>query len=55
MENNPYLKKLELLQNAKKKWDESEWYLSFLRSEGEAPKRNQEDLLLWFKTCQSAT
>jgi hypothetical protein len=50
-ETNPYLRKLDQIQAAKKKWQESEWLLSFLRSEGclEPKIPNDEELLEWVK------
>jgi hypothetical protein len=36
-EPNPHLKKLDQLQAAKRKWQESEWLLSFLRTETGLP------------------
>jgi hypothetical protein len=48
---NPYIKRLDELEAAKEKWQESEWLLSFLRSEGsEQPKiPTDEEVLQWAK------
>jgi hypothetical protein len=46
--NNPYERKLEQIQKARKLWQESEWLLSFLRSEGNPiPAPTDEQLLQW--------
>jgi hypothetical protein len=52
MEDKPYLRKLDL-PSARNKWEESEWHLSFLRSEGNEPKPTEEEILLWFQDCQT--
>ena len=48
-ESNPYLLRLDQIEAARKKWAESEWLLSFLRTEGsERPKEpTDEQLLEW--------
>ena len=48
-ESNPYLQRLDQIEAARKKWAESEWLLSFLRTEGsERPKEpTDEQLLEW--------
>jgi len=50
-DTNPYLKKLDQIYAAQTKWQESEWHLSFLRTEGEfKPKTlTDEELLQWAK------
>jgi len=50
-ETNPYIKRLDELEAAKEKWQESEWLQSFLRSEGclEPKIPNDEELLEWAK------
>ncbi len=49
IEQNPHLKQLDLLENAKLKWACSEWLLSFLRSESsEMPKTlTDQEILEW--------
>ena len=49
--NNEYnQQKLDLLQNAREKWEESEWILDFLRSEGNpVPQPNEQELLRWMQ------
>jgi len=48
-ENNPYLRRLEAIDEAKKKWSESEWLLTFLRSETGVKQRTltDEEILQW--------
>jgi hypothetical protein len=48
-ETNPYLRRLEALNEARKKWNESEWLLNLLRTRGsEKPKQlDKEELLQW--------
>jgi len=50
-ESNPYLKRQDQLQEARNRWRESEWLLSFLRSDGcDEPKTlTEEELLIWAK------
>lgn len=51
--NNPYERKLEQIQKAKKLWQESEWTLDFLRSEGNPiPELKDEELLQWMHKLQ---
>ena len=46
-ESNPYLRKQAQVQEARKRFDESEWRLSFLRSiEPEKPSSPTPDQLL---------
>ena len=48
-ENNPHLRKLDQIAEAKRKWSESEWLLNILRSEGNEKPRcpTEEELLQW--------
>jgi len=50
-ESNPYLQRLDQIEAARKKWAQSEWLLSFLRTEGsEKPKElTDEQILEWAK------
>jgi len=50
-EPNPHLQRLDQLQSARQKYKESEWYLSFLRTEtDQSPKPLTEaELLEWNK------
>jgi hypothetical protein len=50
-ETNPFLRRLNQIQDAKTKYLYSEWLLSFLRSEGclEPKIPNDEELLEWAK------
>jgi len=51
-ETNPFLKKLDRLDEAKLKYAGSEWLLNFLRTERclKPPVLTDEQLLLWQKT-----
>ena len=51
MNTNPYLKRLEELEAARKAWDWSEWLLNILRTEScHQPKQlSEEELLVWMK------
>jgi hypothetical protein len=43
-----YLKRLDQLEEARKKHLESEWLLKFLRTEGSEPKtKTKEEILIW--------
>jgi len=48
-EPNPFLRRLDQIQDARTKWESSEWLLSFLRSESnEQPKiPTDEEILQW--------
>ena len=48
---NPYLKRLDQLQEARRKFDESEWRLSFLRLIEPEPAKQPTDqeILLWYQ------
>lgn len=48
-EANPYLRKIDELQAARKKWASSEWLLNLLRTEtGQQPRiLTDEELLQW--------
>ena len=50
-ETNPFLQRLDQINDAKVKWAYSEWLLSFLRSEGclEPKIPTDEELLVWAK------
>jgi hypothetical protein len=53
---NPHLQKLDLIQEARKKWDESEWILAFLRSEGNpVPEPTEHELLQWMRNLTRQT
>lgn len=47
--NNPYERKLERIQRARKQWNESEWRLSFLRTiePQPIPTPKDEEICLW--------
>jgi len=51
-ESNPFLQRLNQINDAKVKWAYSEWLLDFLRSEGSLKPKipTDEELLLWAKT-----
>lgn len=46
---NPYLKRLDELEAARKAWRESEWVLSFLRTISSTPpaEPTDEEILQW--------
>lgn len=48
-DNNPYVKRLDQLEQARKLWDESEWILNFLRTIPATPPKalTDEELLIW--------
>ena len=48
-ETNPYLLKLNQIEEARTKWDQSEWLLNHLRTQGStAPKQlTDKELLTW--------
>jgi len=48
-ETNPYLKRLDKIEEARKQWRESEWRLDFLRTIGPTPTTppTDEQLLTW--------
>jgi hypothetical protein len=50
-DNNPYLKRLDALEKARKLWAESEWVLNFLRTNTGQPQKQLKDdeLLLWYQ------
>ena len=52
--NNPYLKRLEDLAIARKRWIESEWVLNFLRTTtGQLQRQfNDEELLSWYQNSK---
>lgn len=51
-ESNPFLQRLNRINDAKVKWAYSEWLLDFLRSEGSLKPKipTDEELLVWAKT-----
>ena len=53
-ETNPYLRKLDQLQEAKKKWADSEMLLDFLRTQGSVKPvaKPDEELLQWQQNLQ---
>jgi len=48
-ESNPYLRKLDQINEARKKWAESEWFLNLLCTETglKPPTPTDEQLLQW--------
>jgi hypothetical protein len=52
--NNQYNQmKLDLIKKAKDKWQESEWILEFLRSEGNpVPMPTEQEILQWHQNLQ---
>ena len=50
-DHNPYLKRLDQLEAARKLWAESEWVLNFLRTitPHTAKQPTQEELLSWYQ------
>jgi len=48
-ENNPYLRKLEQMEEARRKYNESEWRLNFLRTIEPLPPSdlNDQQILQW--------
>ena len=50
-DNNPFLRRLDQIQDAKVRWAYSEWLLSFLRSEGSLEPKipTDQELLEWAK------
>ncbi len=48
-ENNPYLRELEQMEEARRKYEESEWRLNFLRTiEPQPPSDlNDQQILQW--------
>ena len=47
-ETNPYLRQQERVQEARKKWKESEWLLNLLRTQSNPLKLlNDDEVLLW--------
>lgn len=43
-----YLQRRDRLQEAKLEWEESEWLLNFLRTQGSEPKpKSDEEVLIW--------
>lgn len=54
MNDNPYLKRLEELDKARKLWVESEWRLNFLRTQTGTPlpEPTDESILQWYQKNQ---
>ncbi len=50
MNENPYLKRLDEMEEARKRWKESEWVLGFLRTETgtPSPQPTDEEIRAWF-------
>ena len=48
-ESNPYLRKLDAINEARMKWEASDWLLSFLRTNDgkERKKPSDDELLQW--------
>ncbi len=48
-DNNPYVKRLEQLEQARKLWGESEWILNFLRTIPATPTKapTDDEMLIW--------
>ncbi len=43
-----YLKKLDQIKEAKERWQESEWLLEFLRTQGSEPNpKTEQEILIW--------
>jgi len=51
-QTNPFMLRLDQIQDAKVRWAYSEWLLNFLRSEGSLKPTipTDEELLIWAKT-----
>jgi hypothetical protein len=49
-ERNPYLKRLDEVEEAKRSWQELDWRLSFLRSISPEPINypTEQELLQWY-------
>jgi len=54
--NSPHKRKLELIETARKRWNESEWVLRKLRcrSSAETKRLNDEQLMEWHQRITSA-
>jgi hypothetical protein len=54
MNDNPHLKRLEQLEEARKLFQESEWRLKFLRTETgtPTPEPTEEEILQWYQQHQ---
>lgn len=56
MYNQYNQQKLDLVRKAREKWLESEFFLGFLRSEGNSvPEPTDEELLQWHQNLQRQT
>ena len=51
MNDNPYLKRLDELEKARKLWQESEWRLNFLRTQTGTPppEPTEQEILQWYQ------
>ena len=54
MNDNPHLKRLDELEQARKLWQESEWRLNFLRTQTGTPipEPTEEEILQWYQQHQ---
>jgi hypothetical protein len=54
MNDNPHLKRLDQLEQARKLYQESEWRLNFLRTETgtPTPEPAEQEILLWYQQLQ---
>ena len=54
MNDNPHLKRLDELEQARKLWQESEWRLNFLRTQTgtPTPEPTEEEILQWYQQHQ---
>jgi hypothetical protein len=54
MNDNPHLKRLDQLEEARKLYLESEWRLNFLRTQTgtETPPPTDEEILQWYQQHQ---
>ena len=54
MNQNPYGQRLDQLEEARKLWMESEWRLSFLRTETGTltPEPSEQEILQWYQQHQ---
>ena len=51
--NTQQFSRLNNLEDARQKWQESEWHLDFLRSEGnQVPEPTEQELLQWINKLQ---
>jgi hypothetical protein len=48
-ETNPYLRQQERVEEARQKWQESEWLLNLLRTQSSQSRKvlNDEEVLIW--------